>query len=83
MDGSATGLNVCLYNGESKAYTAALAVPYGLRSIKGFEEAADGVFRYAGTLVGYRQKDFGTIPAYCDLNGPRRACISDGVSQDI
>ena len=28
-----------LYNGESKAYAAALAVPYGLRTIKGFEKA--------------------------------------------
>ena len=49
MDGSATGLNTGLYNGQTKTYATALAVPYGLRTIKRFEEAADGVFGYAGT----------------------------------
>lgn len=83
MDGSATGLNAGLYNGQPKAHAPAFAVPYGLRPVKGLEEATDGVFGYAGTLVGYRQKDFVSFPADCDLNGSHLACISDGVSQDI
>jgi len=76
VDGSPTGLNAGLYNGESKAYSTALSISYGLRTIKGFEKVTDSVFGYAGTLVGYRQKDFGPFLVCRDLNGPRRARIS-------
>ncbi len=68
IDGSTTGPNAGLYNGESKTYAPAFAVSHSLRTVKGFEQATNSAFRYAGSLVPYHNKDFISFPLSRDFN---------------